>query len=74
MFAGDLNSKVSALGETRTDSRGRLVLEMSARLDLTVLNVGNIITPVLNVVVPPHSNVMEREARCDLCFIWPGTE
>lgn len=44
VLAGDLNSKALAWGETRTDPRGRLVLEMLARLDLTVLNIGNTTT------------------------------
>lgn len=40
IVAGDLNSRAIEWGMTRTDRRGRLLLEMAARLNLTVANSG----------------------------------
>ena len=39
--AGDFNAKAVEWGMSQTDMRGRRVLEMAARLDLTILNTGN---------------------------------
>ncbi|XP_014211318.1 uncharacterized protein LOC106641412 [Copidosoma floridanum] len=44
VLAGDFNSKAISWGEPRTDSRGRAVLEMAARLDLIVMNSGSLAT------------------------------
>ncbi|XP_014216673.1 uncharacterized protein LOC106645339 [Copidosoma floridanum] len=40
VLAGDFNSKAIVWGESRTNPRGRAVLEMAARLDLIVMNSG----------------------------------
>ncbi|XP_017476622.1 PREDICTED: uncharacterized protein LOC108366672 [Rhagoletis zephyria] len=40
LMAGDLNSRATEWGMPNTDSRGKRVLEMSARLGLIVLNTG----------------------------------
>lgn len=41
ILAGDFNAKSCEWGMTWTDTRGREVTEMAARLDLTILNLGN---------------------------------
>lgn len=41
VVAGDLNARAIEWGMTRTDKRGRLLLEMAARLNLTVTNMGS---------------------------------
>lgn len=41
VVAGDFNSKAQEWGMAYTDSRGRRVLEMIARLGLNVVNIGN---------------------------------
>ena len=41
VIAGDFNAKAPDWGEARSDSRGRLVTDMTSRLDLLVLNQGS---------------------------------
>ncbi|XP_043286875.1 uncharacterized protein [Venturia canescens] len=41
VVAGDLNARAIEWGMTETNRRGRLLLEMAARLDLAVVNTGN---------------------------------
>lgn len=43
-LAGDVNAKALEWGMTNTDSRGRRILEMAARLGLNVINTGNTTT------------------------------
>ena len=43
MVGGDLNGKASEWGKD-TDTRGKAVVEMAARLGLIVLNRGNVTT------------------------------
>ena len=40
IIAGDFNAKAPEWGEARSDRRGRLVMDMTSRLDLVVLNQG----------------------------------
>ncbi|XP_046753083.1 uncharacterized protein LOC124416204 [Diprion similis] len=44
MVAGDFNARAIEWGMTETNRRGRLLLEMAARLDLVVANTGNVPT------------------------------
>ncbi|XP_046735014.1 uncharacterized protein LOC124404723 [Diprion similis] len=44
VVAGDFNARVIEWGMTETNRRGRLLLEMTARLDLVVANTGNVPT------------------------------
>nr|AMS38369.1 hypothetical protein [Bactrocera tryoni] len=44
IIAGDLNSRAVEWGMPNTDSRGKRILEMAARLGLIVLNTGNATT------------------------------
>ena len=41
VIAGDFNAKATDWGMTRTDARGRKILEMAARLGLSVMNIGD---------------------------------
>ena len=41
VVAGDFNAKAPEWGMQRPDSRGKRILEMTARLDLVVINIGN---------------------------------
>lgn len=44
VVAGDFNARAVEWGMTETNRRGRLLLEMAARLDLVVANTGNVPT------------------------------
>ena len=44
VIAGDFNAKAPDWREARSDSRGRLVTDMTSRLDLVVLNQGTTTT------------------------------
>lgn len=44
IVAGDFNAKSPAWGSSRNDSRGKYILEMAARLCLTVQNIGSVST------------------------------
>ena len=44
IVAGDINPKVTDWGSEGTDFRGRAMLEMAVRLDLTALNTAGITT------------------------------
>ncbi|XP_058802594.1 uncharacterized protein LOC131670739 [Phymastichus coffea] len=44
VVAGDMNARAVEWGMTTTDKRGRLLLEMAARLDLVVVNQGTTTT------------------------------
>ncbi|KAG8233230.1 hypothetical protein J437_LFUL012435 [Ladona fulva] len=41
VIAGDFNARAPEWGMPQTNKRGRLILEMAARMDLMVLNMGN---------------------------------
>ncbi|XP_035740256.1 uncharacterized protein LOC118449595 [Vespa mandarinia] len=44
IVAGDLNAKALEWGEVRPDSRGRRIMEVASRLELSVLNTGSTLT------------------------------
>ena len=44
ILAGDVNARAIEWGMTTTNKRGRLLLEMTARLELAVANMGQVTT------------------------------
>lgn len=66
IVAGDLNAKAVEWGMETTDRRGRLILEMAARLRLDVINEGNVTTfrrPGYGETIPDVTLASETLAR-----------
>ena len=63
ILAGDVNARAIEWGMTMTNKRGRLLLEMAARLELTVANVGQVTTyrrPGYGASIPDVTFVTDR--------------
>jgi len=67
VIAGDFNSRAIEWGMPETNTKGRLLLEMAARLELTVANVGRTMTyrrPGFGSSIPDVTFVTDRLATC----------